>query len=262
MIVSAHRWPDNAALIAEAVVPLGYIRPEDRLLDLTYGRGKWWTRYHHRGFFVALVDDDDAADSVGGEVAVAYVGKDYRNLSREFDEGEMDVVVFDPPYIAMGGRATSGMGEFMDRYGLENAATTPAKLHADNAAGLAEAHRIVVPGGLVLVKCAPYISSGRRQEGDDWMREAAFDLGMRVVDKFIHVGDVRAQPSTATCRTCRGSGVDDGGGDPPPGLLLPPCPRCKGEPLTRRTQRHARNNYSVLFVFAKQGGRRDRRTRA
>lgn len=40
----AHRWRSNAHMIAEAVVPLGYV--EDTVLDLTYGvKGGFWTAY-------------------------------------------------------------------------------------------------------------------------------------------------------------------------------------------------------------------------
>lgn len=158
---------------------------------------------------------------------------------------------------SMGGRASSGMPEFMERYGLENAESTPEKLHADNAKGLAEAARIVKPGGLILAKCAPYISSGVRKEGDWWARDAALKLGLKVHDMFIHLGDVRAQPKVSTCRKCSGDGFVAVGFEEPKivgqeivaAMITETCPRCKGKPPTERKQVHARNNYSVMFVF-------------
>ena len=43
----------------------------------------------------------------------------------------------------------------------------------DSLEGLREAMRITKPGGLILAKCAPYISSGVRKDGDWWARDAA-----------------------------------------------------------------------------------------
>lgn len=114
----------------------------------------------------------------------------------------------------LGGRTTIGedVAGFVAGYGLRDAPRTPDDMRAFIAQGLAEATRICVPGGILLVKCAPYISSGKLQLGDHWLLEDALALGLRVEERFIHVGHVRPQP----------------GG---------------------RRVVHARNNYSVLFVF-------------
>lgn len=245
-VTAATKWNSNADMMLD-VVELGYIRPTDRVIDLTFGRGKWWTKYQHPGVFTANVDPDCPPNEMP---PMPWICRDFRNLGDIDAYGPFDVVVFDPPYVSMGGRATSGLPDFMDRFGLENAATTPELLQQDNNRGLAEAYRICEPHGLVLAKCAPYISSGVRKEGDWWTRDAALELGFRVEDMLIHLGDVRAQPKTDKCPTCRGK----------PELRVyeqgelvgvEACPHCNGEGSVPRRQKHARNNFSVLFVLRK-----------
>lgn len=197
-VLAVTSWRDNASLIADAVVPLGYIKPTDRVIDVTYGRGLWWNKYQHPGPFAAMTGEH----------------VDYRSMP-EIAQASFDVVAYDPPYVAMGGRATSKLPDFMDRFGLENAATTPRELHWDNTKGLRECARICRPGGLILVKCCSYVSSGKMFAGSHMMWLFATDtLGLELVDEFTMVGHSRAQP---------------------PG----------------RRQVHARQNSSTLFVFQK-----------
>lgn len=246
-VLAAHDWRTNAHMILEAVVPLDYIKPDDRVIDLTFGRGNWWTQYEHPGGFIGTVESMEALDELASIDPAPWwlhglrICPDFRDLragTGDYTE-KFDVAVFDPPYVAMGGRRTSGLPDFMDRYGLENAATTPELLHEDNVRGLGEISKILVPGGLALVKCADYISSGKFKEASGWMRDAAEELGFTIESKLLHLGNAGAQPSYASCRTCSGTGALDG--------LV--CPKCGGAPRTERAQRHPRNNYSVLWIF-------------
>lgn len=252
-VTAATKWDTNADMIVD-IVELGYIRPTDAVVDLTYGRGAWWAHYHHPGEFWANLSPDDDMEGLPPHVDT-WVCRDFRDLGSDFAEGHFDVVVFDPPYVSMGGRATSGLPDFMNRYGLENAATTPELLHADNVRGLAEAMRIVKPGGLILAKCAPYISSGVRKEGDWWARDAALEMGLVVEDMLIHIGDVRAQPKDGPCKSCNASGEAWIAGE------LDRCPKCSGTGRIPRKVKHARNNYSVLFIFRAPRPRREPKPR-
>lgn len=250
-VTAATKWDTNAEMILD-IVELGYIRPTDVIIDLTYGRGAWWTKYHHPGEFWANLSPDDEMGELPPYMN-AWMCRDFRDLGEEW--GNFDVALFDPPYVSMGGRATSGLPDFMNRYGLENAATTPELLHADNVRGLAEAMRIVKPGGLILAKCAPYISSGVRKEGDWWARDAAIEMGLKVEDMLIHIGDVRAQPKDGPCKSCNASGEAWIAGE------LDRCPKCSGTGRIPRKVKHARNNYSVLFIFRVPRPRREPKPR-
>jgi len=115
--MAATSWPDNAALIADCH-RLGYLKDADRVIDLTYGRGLWWSDWRPR----RLVSNDlDPRFSC--ELCV-----DFRDTGQDADS--YDAGVFDPPYVSQGGRSTSTVPDFYHRYGLADAASTPAGLQA------------------------------------------------------------------------------------------------------------------------------------
>jgi hypothetical protein len=200
MVWAATNWQFNGDLIAD-VAKLGYIRDDDCCIDLTYGKGTWWKRY--RPTLLATNDIDDTTK--------AEYHDDFR-ATKWFDDN-FDVVAFDPPYISPGGRETSTIADFNSRFGLQSTPRTVLGLREMNQDGLDEARRICKPGGIILVKCMNYISSGRYQPEVFVMWEAATAFGLQMVDQFIMI---------------RRSG-----------------------PQSQKTQVHARNNYSVLLIFQK-----------
>lgn len=218
-VLAATSRTSNASLIADAVVPLGYIKPTDRVIDVTYGRGLWWKKYRHPDeLFIGCVETapmmGEVPETDWFNLRVLPDYKDMRVASNDYQE-QFDVVCFDPPYISMGGRDTSRIPDFMDRFGLQDACATPKLLQLDNMLALRECVRICRPGGLLLVKCANYISSGKFFPGVHLTWEWAMNTyDLTQVDEFTMVGHSRAQP---------------------PG----------------RRQVHARQNSSTLFVFQK-----------
>lgn len=193
LVLAASNWHTNAELIAD-VARLGYLRSEWLTLDMTPGRGIWWKTWRPD----KLVTD-------GFE--------DFRDLPMEWG-CRFQAVAYDPPYVCPGGRSTSTIQGFFDRYGLREVPATPELLQKDVIEpGLAEAHRVVEYGGIVLVKCKDYIWSGRMQLGTYWTLRYAFHLGFALVDRFEHIGS--------------------------PG------------PQSQKTQVHARRNLSTLFVLRK-----------
>ncbi|HEY7413919.1 MAG TPA: hypothetical protein VH593_01905 [Ktedonobacteraceae bacterium] len=188
-VQSCHKWRDNAALIND-VRKLGYLHNGMAILDATYGRGGWWREWNPPSL-------------------VRFAG-DFTDLP--YEDGDFDAVVFDPPYVSIGGRETSGLKEKHARYGNDRTPKSPLELQRVMNVGLHECRRVVVVGGLVLMKCMDYVSSGRMWMGTYWTVHEAFSMGMTVVDKFVYVNNGSPQPR-------------------------------------ERMQIHSRSNYSVLYVF-------------
>lgn len=193
-VLAATHWQSNADLIVD-LVKLGHLRADDLVLDPTYGKGTWWKKWAPAN----LCHHDFAADGI-----------DFRDMP--YADDRFDVVAFDPPYVSVGGRTTSGIPEMHDRYGLTDAPTTPAGVQALINAGLAECARVT--SDRILVKCQDYISSGKFFDGTFQTRNRAIELGLVLVDRLVHLTDPRPQPP-------------------------------------RDRQVHARNNLSTMFVFRK-----------
>lgn len=166
----------NAELIAE--VAKLWIAPDDRVMDVTYGKGKWWTVGVPMMSFVA---HDLRLDNV-----------DFRQLPEP--DGTKDIIAFDPPYVAKGGRATSGIPEMDDRYGMRDAPRTPDEMMKVNSEGLLECARVLAPGGRLLVKSADYISSGEFVNAHWWVHLDGQVAGLELVDEFVHVTGPGPQP--------------------------------------------------------------------
>lgn len=89
MILAANNWRSNADLILDCK-ELGYLKEEDLILDLTYGNGKFWTKWFPKHLTAA--DINPTQDFV--------YKQDFRNLSG-WRSDNYDVVVFDPPYVCV-----------------------------------------------------------------------------------------------------------------------------------------------------------------
>lgn len=197
-LLSAAAWPSNAELIAE--VAQLYFKDGDRIYDATLEQGIWWKNRAEWGVTV-----------------VAHVNKndhDFRHTP--YHDDTFDVIFYDPPYCAKGGRETSGIRTMDERYGQFDCPATPSLLQELIDDGLEEMTRIVKPKGLILVKCMNYISSGKLWPGALLTWEWAKDLGLTTEAVYTH--------------------LSTGNGGPQP---------------AGRRQVHARNNSSTLYVFKK-----------
>ena len=157
----------NGPLIAAAATL--WINDDDCVLDVTYGRGLFWSDYQP----VHLTTHDLAIDAV-----------DFRRLP--YDDEVFDVVVFDPPYIVQGGRDTSKTAGFLDRYGLVDSPRTHVEQDALVFDGMKEAVRVVRVGGRLFVKCMDYINDGRYIQGRHKIVDWAHGMHMEQVDEFVH----------------------------------------------------------------------------
>lgn len=220
-VLAASRWKSNAELI-EQVARLGYITATDLTLDPTHGRGVWWKTWRPKRLVCHDKYKGPACDGV-----------DFRELPHPDDY--FDVVAYDPPYAAHGGRDTSTLVDFNDRYGRRDVPMSAEGVQQLINDGLREVQRVVRKGGRVLCKCQDYVWSGALWEGTTLTRNFAVDeLGFEVLDRFEHVTTPRPQPGgrTRTHGACEGKG----------------CADCDDGRVPTE-QQHARRNLSTLFVF-------------
>jgi hypothetical protein len=172
-VVTARR---NGPLIAQAAKL--WIKPDDLVVDVTWGRGRFWTDFQPE----RLIRHD----------LYTLDGVDFRVLPEV--DASVDVVVLDPPYTAPGGRATSTIADFNDRYGIDLVPATVADTQELIAAGIKEATRVLKQGGRMIVKNADYISSGRFVTGHHHVVSTALACGLSQVDEFIFHGGQGPQP--------------------------------------------------------------------
>jgi hypothetical protein len=212
-VLEAQEWENNSDLIS-AVFDIhvwpkrwAFVGGGPEVMDVTYGRGLWWKWKSPLLMAMRFTGHDMKLDGV-----------DFTDLP-EPDES-MDVITFDPDYVAPGGRDTSTIPEFNDRYGLNDPYESPASLQAHINAGLSECARVLRPQGILMVKCATYISSGKPWLGEYHTIGHGLEIGLKVEDIFVHVS---------------GTG---------------PQPKREGR------QKHARSNSSRLIVFRKPGRRK------
>jgi hypothetical protein len=182
IVESVVRTSSNGPLIAAAAQL--WIRSADRVLDVTYGNGLFWTHFRPE------------------RLILPPAGTDFRSLP--YSARSLEVVVFDPPYIAQGGRDTSGLPDFLERYGLRDCPRTVPELEALISAGIMECARVLAPSGRLMVKCMDYISGGRFRRGPKLAVEAAESTGLEQVDEFVHHSSVGPQPLTTRSGTPRG----------------------------------------------------------
>lgn len=197
LILAAHRWRDNADLIAKAVVPLGYLHPDWTTLDPTYGLGGWWTEWR---------PNDLRGHDLNPEKS-PLTPADFRDLSALYRDRYFRAIAYDPPYISVGGRATSNIPDTYDRFGLMDAATTPAGVQQVMDDGCTEMYRLLdwsTPSRptYLLYKCCDYVTNGAFWDGTGLSRDHAKALGFRLVDKFEYLGVPGAQPIRSKCLHC------------------------------------------------------------
>jgi tRNA G10 N-methylase Trm11 len=198
-VYAATRWQTNGDLIVDCR-ELGYLQEDWSILDPTYGKGVWWKNWRPTG----LIARSNLTEP------------EFDFRATEYENNTFDAIAYDPPYVCIGGRKTTGVEDRLyGKYGLMDAPKTPAALQLLINDGLTEMARIVKPKGFILVKCQDYVSSNKLWIGTHWTLDHALKLDLEVVDRFEHITSPRPQP---------------------PG----------------RGQVHARRNLSTMLVFRKK----------
>lgn len=177
-------WRNNAELIRDGAVPLGYLHEDWRILDTTYRKGKFWTYWKPPGLVGTDLDPRFGWPEPGRSV-------DFRDLP--FETGSFHATVCDPPYKLNGTPDSGGPADSDDSYGVAEAATRDER-HDLMLAALPELNRVTVMGGKVLYKCQAQVNSGQVWWQPDMIARAAEKVGMRRVD-MLHLRGGRDQPA-------------------------------------------------------------------
>jgi hypothetical protein len=190
-ILAATAWPTNAQLIA-TVATLGYINREMYFIDMTFGRGIWWRHFKPRHGVANDLYVDPLQHMNDYQSDHWYPTRD-NFLDLPYHDRSFDLVAFDPPYVAMGGRQTSTVDDMRDRFGMTTAPATPQLMQDQINGGIQEAARLLRERGILLVKMKDYISSGALWHGTTKTTLACWAAGFDVVDRLEMIGHVGPQ---------------------------------------------------------------------
>ena len=189
-----------------------YVKHSSVIADVTYGKGVFWRNVAPEAYTLKATD--------------ILTGTDCRNLP--YEDGEIDCVVLDPPYMhSPGGSAYGDDSPFESHY--RNNATgnqTASKYHEAVLelyvdAGK-EAIRVLRERGVLIVKCQDEVCSNRQRLTHVEIIQEYENMGLVCEDLFVVVRN--NQPGVS--RSVR--------------------------------QVHARKNHSYFLVFWKQGSGRAR----
>jgi len=169
-ILAATAWPNNAALIADCR-RLGYL--PGRVMDVTYGRGKWWTV---GGEPEGLVKHDLRLDGV-----------DFRHLPHP--DASFDAIAFDPPY-KLNGTPTDKVDA---PYGVDVIDTRDGR-HQLIRDGITECARVLASGGYLLAKVQDQVNGGKVRWQSRIFADHAESLGLEHVDALLMLA-YRPQPA-------------------------------------------------------------------
>ena len=159
-----------------------HVPPDSTVADVTWGKGVFWQKVDRELYDVRATDIS--------------MGVDCRDLP--YDDGEMDCVVLDPPYMEgfyrnQGSQKAGGGSHSTFREHYSNGDERPgrAKWHAAVTelyceAGR-EAYRVLKPNGVLIVKCQDEVSANRQ-----WLTHVEIindynEIGFYAKDLFVVV---------------------------------------------------------------------------
>lgn len=178
VVVSAYTGRNN--VLIERVARL-YAADGDRVADVTYGKGGFWKGVDTTRFDLLTTD--------------RMTGVDFRHLP--YDSESLDVVVLDPPYIynPKGTVKSSISSVYQANESQPEIGGTTSAVVDLYEEGMAEAERVLRPGGLLWVKCQDGIESGKPRWTHITLAHIGLELGYAMRDLFVLV-----QPSQPTIR--------------------------------------------------------------
>ena len=189
-----------------------YVSPGSIVADVTYGKGVFWNRVPSEKYKLLPTDIQH--------------GVDCRKLP--YEDGEIDCVVFDPPYMhTPGGTAHEVHTPFEDHYRNNRTGNrTGSKYHEAvldlYREGGREAYRALRDRGVLIVKCQDEVCSNRQRFTHVEIMQTYDEIGFIAEDLFVVMRNNRPGVSRAV------------------------------------RQVHARKNHSYFLVFWKQDGTKRR----
>ncbi len=154
-----------------------YVRTESVVADITYGKGAFWRNVQPGAYDLRKTDIQD--------------GVDCRKLP--YKDGELDCVVFDPPYMhTPGGTAHTSHSPFEKHY-RNNASgnQTESKYHEAvldlYRDGSREAYRVLKAQGVFIVKCQDEVCANRQRLTHIEIIQMCENMGFVTEDLFVVV---------------------------------------------------------------------------
>lgn len=158
---------DNSDLIAH--VAAMYLKPGDKVADVTYGKGVFWRK------IISGMYNTSFSDLITGPEHF-----DFRKLP--YGDASFDCVILDPPY-------THNPGRLIVEANYKNRETTKGMYHADIMqlyfGGMTEAWRILKEGGYLWVKCKDEVESSYQCWSHIEIYDEALRMGFFGKDLFI-----------------------------------------------------------------------------
>lgn len=165
---------DQAAIISLLSL---HALTDPRILDVTHNSGRMWAGVP----YTPTRSDYDQDRFDAGEIDMV---ADCRKLP--VDDGSYDVLVFDPPHQADGGKTALG-GGWAKRYGTGKG--DPAELYEPF---MIEAYRVLAANGIVLAKLSDQVHGGKYRPQHIWLIQHAQTHGFTFCDLMIRVAKQRA----------------------------------------------------------------------
>lgn len=180
VVLAAQAWPTNGHLIYD-VARLGHLRRTDRILDVTFGLGRFWRLWWPTDGALLGVDLDPTKSQTGEPV-------DFTALP--YPDRSWDVVVLDPPY-KLNGTSREQDRAADEQYGVHVPGSWQDR-HDLIYRGIDECTRVAAR--TLLVKCQAQVCGGRIRWQDRLFADRAEAHGFELVDRFDLLGKHRKQP--------------------------------------------------------------------
>ena len=154
-----------------------YISPGSKIADVTFGKGVFWRNV-----------PEDEYKLLGTDIQT---GVDCRNLP--YDNGSIDCVVLDPPYMhSPGGTTHSGQNAFEDYYRNNGSGHQTTTKYHEAVLSLyveasREAFRVLKDRGVFIVNCQDEVCSNRQRFTHEEIMQACSEMGFIPEDLFVVV---------------------------------------------------------------------------